>query len=96
MILGSTGRLRENPTPEEAIYDFDFDKRSVMLIVNHRLKSAIVTKVIIWNHGKTVEQVRADRLKKGQEWVEAHSPKERTKTSRNGWYIYSWQEGLEA
>ena len=72
-LLGSTGRLRENPTPDEAIYDFDFDERSAMLIVNHRPKSAIVTKVIIWTHGKTVEEIRADRNKKWSEWVEAHS-----------------------
>jgi len=92
-FLGSTGRLRENPTPDEAIYDFDFDGKSVMLIVDHRPKSAIVTKVIIWNHGNTVEQVRAARLNKWQEWIEARSPKMRMKTSMKGWELYIWQEG---
>jgi hypothetical protein len=27
------------------------------------------------------------------EWVEAHSPKERTKTSMKGWELYIWQDG---
>jgi len=92
-FLGTTGRLRENPTPDEAIYDFDFDGRSVILIVDHRPKSAIVTRVTIWNHGNTVEQVRAARLKKWQEWIEARSPKMRMKTSMKGWELYIWQEG---
>jgi len=75
-ILGSIGRLRENSMLEESIYDFDFDKRSAVLIVDRRASPAIVTKVVIWNHGKTVQEVRAERRRKWQEWVEAHSPKE--------------------
>jgi hypothetical protein len=93
--LGTAGRLRENSIPEEAIYDFDFDGKSAVLIVNRRADPAIVTKVIIWEHGKTVQEVRAERGKKWSEWVEAHSPKGRMKTSMKGWELYIWQDGGE-
>lgn len=91
-ILGSSGRVRPNSTPTEAIYHFDFDDTSAVLIVDNQTKSAIVTNVTIWKHGKTVEQVRADRRKKWSEWVEAHSPKGRMKTSMEGWKLYVRQD----
>jgi hypothetical protein len=75
-ILGTNGRLRENPSPEEAFYDFDFAGKSVLLIVN---PEAVVTKVMISNHGKTVEEIQAERKKKWVEWVEARSPKKHDK-----------------
>jgi beta-glucanase (GH16 family) len=92
-ILGSTGRLRENSPPGEATYDFDFDGKSAMLVVDDEATPAVVTKVIIWKHGKTVKEVAAERERSWSEWVEAHSPKERTKTSMKGWELYIWQDG---
>lgn len=92
-ILGTTGRLRENSPPEEATYDFDFEGRSAVLIVDDRADPAIVTKVIVWKHGKTVQEVRAQRRRKWSEWVEAHSPKERTTASMKGWEVYIWRDG---
>ena len=75
-ILGAPGRLRENSTPEEAIYDFDFDGKSAVLVVNEPTKSAIVTKVMIWNHGKTAQQIGVERGQRWKEWVEQQSRQE--------------------
>jgi hypothetical protein len=64
-----------------------------VLIVDDEATPAVVTKVTIWNHGKTVEEVAAERNRSWSEWVEAHSPRGRTKTSMKGWELYIWQEG---
>ena len=66
-----------------------------MLTVDDRATPAIVTEVTIWKHGKTVQEVRAQREKKWSEWVEAHSTKERTTASMKGWELYIWLDGGE-
>jgi hypothetical protein len=60
-------------------------------MVDDEATPAVVTKVIIWKHGKTVKEVAAERERSWSEWVEARSPK--GQTSMKGWELYIWQDG---
>ncbi|MBN1910789.1 MAG: hypothetical protein JW818_13675 [Pirellulales bacterium] len=71
-LLGSQGCPRANPSPEEAIHDFDFDGVSVQLIVQPIGNPIVVKKVVVHRHGMTAAEVRAERGKKWAEWVKAH------------------------
>jgi hypothetical protein len=71
-ILGAEGRLRENPSPCEAVYDFDYDMVSIILVVKTVQNLHLVEKVIIYGHGRTAAEAKAERSNNWSEWVEKH------------------------
>jgi len=71
-ILGTDGKPRPNPMPGEALYDFDYDGRTVTVFTNTSKEPCVVTRAVIQIHGQSVKQAAEERDRKWSEWVEKH------------------------